>query len=330
MPRLIMPRKLPNQTQPLSEASWEILRKVDETLSDPKRAAQVKYRELRSPLRRIPRAERGIDYVERVIKIYCIKGMRGPRCFSLKTKIGEAREKAGEQEKFEAFTEELGRILHPLTLTNHGFQTPFKSLDRAASATELKRLSDGLFELGYQHFINSGTLLGSVRDGDFIGHDDDIDLGVFISGGTIPERYRALYELRTKLTARFPDYEVWFSQGGPIVKVQFPAGLTVDLFIAWVADRKVYVWPHTYGDLTEDDVFPLGSSPLQGIDFPAPRNADKMLSVNYGPNWRVPDPNFVFSWRDAKIRFRDFLKYYRFKRKIAKWINRLPFIGRDI
>ena len=57
-------------------------------------------------------------------------------------------------------------------------------------------------------------------------------------------------------------------------------------------------------------MFPLATQAIQRIDLPAPRNAEAMLAVNYGENWRIPDPNFTFSWSRARKRFARLLSAY--------------------
>jgi hypothetical protein len=39
-----------------------------------------------------------------------------------------------------------------------------------------------------------------------------------------------------------------------------------------------------------------------------PAEPEKMLAVNYGPEWRQPDPYFKFPWSRAKVRFHNFLE----------------------
>lgn len=324
MPKLFRPRKLPVARRPLSQKTWAILHAVDETLkTDAADAMDLKT--LRAPLNEIPSAERGVDYAERVIKIYCKLRIKPSRCATLKTQISLLRIANGEQEKFDAFCADIDRILHPETLSTHGFSRSLANLDRNALAAELKQLSNTLTDWGYDHFINSGTLLGAVREGDFIGHDDDVDLGVFVDGNTPTERTGALVKLLAQISEAYHGCETRLSPDGPMVYVKLPSGMSVDLFGCWIENERVFVWPHTYGELERADVFPMTHQPLSGVDFPAPCDPDKMLNINYGGSWRVPDPNFKFSWRAARVKFKSELAPYQ---KIARKVTpqkRLPF-----
>jgi len=57
--------------------------------------------------------------------------------------------------------------------------------------------------------------------------------------------------------------------------------------------------------MDETELLPLSHCKLHGN--PIPKNAEKMLSLNYGEGWKTPDPYFVFQWRSAKQRFSTFL-----------------------
>ena len=85
---------------------------------------------------------------------------------------------------------------------------------------------------------------------------------------------------------------------------QASGGYNVDLFPAWVAKGKVHVYPHTCGDLTEDQVFPL--QPCETTGLPIPKEPEAMLAVNYGEGWKHPDPGFAFNWSLANRRFAAF------------------------
>ena len=47
-------------------------------------------------------------------------------------------------------------------------------------STTWRALQTALTELGYDSFLSYGTLLGAVRDHDFIEHDDDVDMAVVL------------------------------------------------------------------------------------------------------------------------------------------------------
>lgn len=311
MPKLYKPRVLPVPKRTLSPSSWSILHEVDSILTDVAHARTLPYRKVRAILNRVPRAERGVDWTERVVLLYAIHEMKASRCAALKKKIAAFHKSHGDHDKRKAFEASLKRVLGGKVLNGHGYSQSFNSMDRQRLAQDLKKIFGALNAEGYVAILNSGTLLGAVRDGDFIGHDDDVDLAVFVEGPNPRDLIAAFTRLHDVVARTMPfASDLKFSKNSPIVKFNTTGGLQVDLFAAWERDDKVYVWPHTYGELSRDDVFPLGRQKIQGIPLPAPRNAEAMLAVNYGENWRVPDPNFSFSWTSARQRFAGVLSEY--------------------
>lgn len=312
MPKLIRPRQPPIQKRNLSNASWEVLRQIDEILLDRERRDKLSYHFIRAKLNRVPRLERGIDWTERVVALYCCKGMRENRCAALKREINNERLRRQQPEKLEEFNGRLRKTLFPLMLTNHGLSLPFAHRDQKEVARDLVSLFSILEELGYQAMINSGTLLGAVREGEFLGHDDDADLAVLIDGKTDIEVVESLKRLLSDLNESGGLSEpAWFHKSVPMLKVLIRSGIEVDLFPLWFREERAYIWPHTYGELTWDDIFPLSNQKLCGAPMPSPKNVEKMLALNYGDNWQLPDPDYFFPWDDAKKRFESILNVYR-------------------
>lgn len=215
------------------------------------------------------------------------------------------RVKQGQEGKFDAFEAFFKKALGDKRLTNHGYQTAnFADMDHSPVwervGSHLKVLSDR----GYPAFLNSGTLLGVVRDRRLIDHDDDIDLAVILNA-TNPEaaaeEWKALIEDLRGLgildEAAMPSKAI--AKLLPVDKVQ------VDLFPAWLEEDRVFVYPHTFGDLARDDVLPLSKCAVSGNPIPA--QAQKMLAVNYGESWQKPDAYFKFPWPKANRKFSAFL-----------------------
>jgi SAM-dependent methyltransferase len=152
-----------------------------------------------------------------------------------------------------------------------------------------------LHEGGVDAFLAYGTLLGAVREGDFIGHDSDIDLG-YVSRHHHPvevirESFRLERELKEKglLVDRYSAaaFKVDVTEADGSVR-----GL--DVFGGYFLDGRLYLMGEIGTPFEEDWVFPLSTGTLAGRTFPVPAKPERVLEATYGPSWRVPDPAFHF------------------------------------
>lgn len=218
--------------------------------------------------------------------------------------LGKIRKRLGpESPVFLALHEDLLRIIHPRVLMHYGFM---KGVDARLSDEHIERFRgfvDCLDRLGYPWFANSGTLLGITRDASLIAHDHDVDIAVLFRGNRAVEVVREMRRVAAQLEEMGFPIE-WGANR--VIRIWKLAGSNfIDIFPAWIGKKgKVFVWPHTCGELVEDDLLPLGRSALPGfLDMPVPRYPEKFLAVNYGKGWRVPDPSFTFDWTRASERF---------------------------
>jgi SAM-dependent methyltransferase len=142
-------------------------------------------------------------------------------------------------------------------------------------------------------------MLGAIRDGNFIGSDNDLDIhyishhvepsavaeefealcydfidrGYRVKGG----RSHAVIRAREDHRRRVDISPNFFDADGIL---QFPFGILGDHLVDrenWTGTREV----------------PLGSGTVV-----VPDNAETMAECIYGPNWRTPDPGF--SWTDKR------------------------------
>jgi hypothetical protein len=169
---------------------------------------------------------------------------------------------------------------------------------------EQQRLNGQAAAVGFQEAVPAsfpmcGTLLGLVRDRDLIRHDSDIDFGVFESdwpafwpttlGGvwrtfTRKDRYHH-YGLESEI--------VW----------RHHSGIKVDCFKLF--ESELERWWVGWGDefprhaaviksfprVLTDSFVPLN---LWGTRFRIFRHAEAILQINYGDDWRVPDPTWSY------------------------------------
>jgi len=194
---------------------------------------------------------------------------------------------------------ELG--LGEYVLTRHGLQ---RSKLRAHAEDYLGHLSEVLevlSSLEIEGCIGYGTLLGAVRDANFIAHDDDVDVIYRVSGGCAgwEEVGQAQCRLAEELRSR-----------GYGVLQKYPAslnmhvtdkrrGTVIDLFPAWEEGEECLL--HMRGMRIEKIdarlMWPVKEVLFLGRYLPAPCDPDGFLEARYGASWCVSDQFFEWPWR---------------------------------
>jgi hypothetical protein len=148
---------------------------------------------------------------------------------------------------------------------------------------------------GVAAFPAYGTLLGAVREGQFLGHDSDADLG-YVSVHSDPvDVIRESFRLQRAVAAR--GMETYRYSGAAFrVRVEegdgIPRGL--DVFGGFLDTGRLYLMGEVGTEFESEWIHPLGTCQLAGREFPAPARPEKLLEAMYGPSWRVPDPAFKF------------------------------------
>jgi hypothetical protein len=260
---------------------------------------------LRRRLGRVDRADRDAAWLEARLLVdgWFHRDHRG--AMRRLRRLREVRAEAGQTALFEEFWAELCRITAPRVLARHGYQIPLEHRDARAVWAEVARLGDRVTELGYECWLTSGALLGLQRDGRLIAHDDDVDLAVLLPGPGTRGVVDAWLDLKAQLRAAGLlrlDFE---DRPRAHAKLVSGHGVTVDLFPAWLEGDRLHAWP--LGELPASDVLPLRPIEVEGATVRLPRDPEAVLVLNYGPDWRTPDPSFAFDWVDARRRFASFV-----------------------
>jgi len=160
-------------------------------------------------------------------------------------------------------------------------------------------------ELDIDYWLEFGTLLGAVREKDFISHDVDIDIAMFIDD--FQDKNEAIitkYGFK-KLKEFLVDNGKYAREETYVYK-----GISVDIFYFHRKNNKMYT--HTFapekgksrfktieekgGLLVCEWSYPDTGFKLinfLGIDFLAPSNIEEHLKATYGANFMVKDPNYT-------------------------------------
>lgn len=203
-----------------------------------------------------------------------------------------------------------GRLGKTLEAGNTGVQE--RILDRTAEVVA------HLTDMGLRPFVVGGTLLGGVREGALLPHDDDADVAylstltnpadVAREGFEVGHRLQRLgYELVRHSATHMQLY--FRSDSGSVDHY-------VDVFTAFFTEDGNINQPfHVRGPLREDQMLPFGTVTIAGREFPAPADPDAWLLINYDENWRTPIPGYHLGTpRSTSRRFQSWFGSYHFKR----------------
>lgn len=243
-----------------------------------------------------------------LIELYCIFRRNHRRAHKLLGLWADKEKQSGNDNAIKAFKDKLDTITFPLALGRHGFNPSFKNLNLVQVEHELHDLMTDLETMDVQPFLNSGTLLGYFRDGCPIPHDDDFDLGIHIRGKTEDEVAQNWRCFVSKVSKKYA-----IINKGSFVALKMSNGVQVDLFACWTLNDQLFVHPYCWADVRASSLIPMGVLSIRGHDFRVPADPEAVLSVNYGINWRVPDPFWRFDYRKSKRRFKGVLKKLKIK-----------------
>lgn len=232
------------------------------------------------------------EWLEAAILMGVFRLARPMKTMFFLDQLREMAKASNETERFEKFHSAVTEYLSPLRLANHGYvDNSFGTTSHEDIWVGLESHMKTLKDAGHKVFLDSGILLGLIRDGKPIDHDNDIDLGLILDATSEDE---AVLEWE-KMPQKLRDLGI-FSEGPDqhpaMLRLTPIAGYQVDLFPAWFSKNKVIVYPHTFGKLKPKDVYPFATCKITGLDQPA--EPEKMLAVNYGEGWKTPDPLFRF------------------------------------
>lgn len=184
-----------------------------------------------------------------------------------------------------------------------------EGMDKAIALILLKDITSVLDKYGCTHWLSDGTMLGAIRENNFIAHDDDVDLGVWAEDFDI----RAVHELM-----KVYNCTVLRLQGKPddgMIITVGRAGIHLDMFFYYPAKKAgstakknnslpIYcsffklIKPYNtsnkakHYDYQLPNFKPLIRRKFLGYYFWVPKNAEKHLATAYGQDWRTPKTNW--------------------------------------
>lgn len=172
-------------------------------------------------------------------------------------------------------------------------------------ADVLMLVSEAMQKVGGLWHVDFGTLLGLVRERQFIGHDCDIDVAVYEDVDVT--------RLFTALIGSCFTFVHGFAYDQHITELTFAfQGVSVDFFWNYRQGNEQCYFAHERFD--RNIRYPHGtkqakkcrrplvvktvSTDFYGMRLPIPENAVSLLEREYGAKWRIPDPAWKASDAD--------------------------------
>lgn len=146
---------------------------------------------------------------------------------------------------------------------------------------------------GSSLFLMYGTLLGHVREGDFIQGDDDFDAGYLSHKTTAAEVKQETMQLVVDLV--LAGFTCSFNRNGRLFRLRLKddkPDVHLDVRPVWYEDG--HIWAHKQARLTLQlsDFEPVRTETLRGVAVDIPKHPERFLAAYYGEGWKVPDPAF--------------------------------------
>jgi len=186
------------------------------------------------------------------------------------------------------------RFASPLRLGKHGLGVPIAYRETKVVMGHMAEMRDKIRALGHKPLLMYGTLLGAIREKDFIPHDDDVDFAVILEG-VGPDELNAACD---KFVETLNDAGVKAKRGHaacPLIHCHRNP-ITYDIFILGRVGDTVF-WPHAKLAVVPEraDIFlPTKVIEFKGEAFDGPFDPKAVCEARYGKDWHIPNP--AFEW----------------------------------
>lgn len=184
-------------------------------------------------------------------------------------------------------------------ITRHGIQRSYLLTHREAFLDGAQTLIARLEALDYQAVLAYGTLLGAVRDGALIPHDDDLDLLMPCRAGDQAGVAAEMTRLAERLRGFGYQVEQLLPQSLNMHVRDTALGVELDLFPCWqdaTGRLHLHMEKMAIRPIDASLLLPPGQVRLHDRAMPAPADPQGFLLERYGAGWTVPNQFFEWPW----------------------------------
>ena len=168
------------------------------------------------------------------------------------------------------------------------FRKKRRGIDELVGIRILSEADEILRSLGLRPWLTDGTLLGYFREGKFIGHDTDLDIGCLItqySREIIPEFTKKDWFCASIFGTLDCGLELSFVK----------EGIKLDIFFFYAEEDRLWhgCWNpvrRTHRKLIKYyyQSFELVDTEFLGFRFSIPEETEKYIKAKYGEGWETP------------------------------------------
>ena len=146
----------------------------------------------------------------------------------------------------------------------------------------LSYLSDLLDKKNYNLVLLYGTLLGFIRENNFIEGDNDIDVGIILKSNNISEFDNLVNYLENNDCEITKNYSG--SNGHYHLKI---IDRVIDLWLVWIDNDKLFISDSIYGELNKESLFPLKKLKIKEHCYNIPNKSENLFKLWYKGDWRI-------------------------------------------
>lgn len=188
----------------------------------------------------------------------------------------------------------LDLIYQPGVRKNDALKKDTKFMSVPDATYVLQGICQTLADNKVNYFLDGGTLLGIIRDGDLLPYDKDMDIGIFSE--TSAEEIYDIFEARPEYRCKRPKNRYEEKQHYWNIVVQhIERGITVDFFFFRKIGDKFWngFYNPKYPVLWGRKSIEVCAAEFKGFNIRIPIDTEAYLAAGYGDNWRIPDEHFL-------------------------------------